>query len=934
MHHRTSGIDRMGLRAMMTNGWRVAWVMCLLLTLSTGHTPEARAGFVRTGQVQIISVDASAHPQVSAAVVVRDAFGRGVGGLKAQDVVIEEHGRVVPTEHIQITPTGEPTAIATVAIVADISALLGSQGIEEVRDDVYLLFEHLLHNADEAEVALFVPRSNALDQSLIVAPFTTDFEEALRALENTEPRNGRTDLYNAVVAAVNTSADRAIQHGGPAYVVVLSDGQDRTSIVGSGVSGANEAARLAEERHVPVFTFGYGRNRGAALMAQVADRTGGTYQPNPTEEDITAFVNTMLASARAGSYEVTYRSSLPADGAEHVLTIRVLVDNLPLTAEARYLSPRPWDSTTPQRLDMQVDARAYPEVTLWVRPVNQLRRTVPNLNASDFQLSIDGSPLTSPLEVTVESFDVHDPAAAQSVALVVDLRAEWAREMAISLLQTPTDIPMRVALFVPGLPGQSETFTHDHNAIINALNLMRADERSDVGATLLLAIAAAARDADAHTRPACVVLISDESLTPDLRVRAVAEAREQRVTISTITTNTGSGATALARLAAATGGQHAVNPDPLHLSAIAETIARDRATRYRITFQAPLLADGADHKLTLEVGGMTADASLTPFIGGDAFVHSPLTVTMQVLIFSGAALVMIIGALAPRIVSDRRLRCPSCGRVRRASWGDACLFCEIEGMERRTGRGMDVPLEGFAMQGASLAATPVRAAPSDRAISKPSTAKGQHAPANRSRTKDLRVLVQEESAPLQGDPGAPSQNDSLTSHTNGSDVAVQQDPAFKARMQSHTDFWGQLPDEERPESPVSNAGLSVTLEQHVDESSVPAVLPIFELLETPGMPVAKLRVWEAPVTLRESTHTDFWGPLPDEEDSASSDHLREDSNVDASACAQPEEDSSVDASVCAQPEAAVSHTDFWGPLPDDDASGEKQNRQSEKHQQQ
>jgi hypothetical protein len=920
MHHRTSRIDRIGLRAMTTNGWRVAWVMCLLLTLSAVHAPEARAGFVRTGQVQIMSVDASAHPQVSAAVVVRDAFGRGVEGLKAQDVVVEEHGRVVPTEHIQITPTGEPAAIATVAIVADISALLGSQEIEEVRDDVYLLFKHLLHNADEAEVALFVPRSNALDQSLIVAPFTTDFEEALRALENTEPRNGRTDLYNAVVAAVNTSADRAIQHGGPAYVVVLSDGQDRTSIVGSGVSGANEAARLAEERHVPVFTFGYGRNRGAALMAQVADRTGGTYQPNPTEEDITAFVNTMLASARAGSYEVTYRSSLPTDGAEHVLTIRVLVDNLPLTAEARYLSPRPWDSTTLQRLDMQVDARAYPEVTLWVRPVNQLRRTVPDLNASDFQLSIDGSPLTSPLKVTVESFDVHDPAAAQSVALVVDLRAEWAREMAISLLQTPTDIPMRVALFVPGLPGQSETFTHDHNAIINALNQARTDEHGDVGTTLLLAIAAAARDADAHTRPAYVVLISDESLMPDLRVRAVTEAREQRVTISTITTNTGSGATALARLAAATGGQHAVNPDPLHLSAIAETIARDRATRYRITFQAPLLADGAEHKLTLEVGGMTADTSLTPFIGGDVSVHSPLTVTVQVLIFSGAALVMIIGALAPRIVSDRRLRCPSCGRVRRASWGDACLFCEIEGMERRTGRGMDVPLEGFAMQGASLVATPVRAAPPDRAISKPSTAKGQHAPANRSRTKDLRVLVQEESAPLQGDPGTSSRNDPLPSHTNGSDVAVQQDPAFKARMRSHTDFWGQLPDEERPESPVSNAGLSVTPEHHADESSAPPVLPIFELLETPEMPVAKLRVWEAPVTLRESTHTDFWGPLTDEEVSASSDHVREDSSVDDSACAQPE--------------AAVSHTDFWGPLPDDNASGEKQNHQSAKHQQQ
>lgn len=918
MHHRTRGSYQIDVRVMMTKGWSIVWVVCLWLVLSTGTALGSHTRFVRTGQVQIISVDASAHPRITAAVVVRDAFGRGVGGLKAQDFVVEEDGRVVPTEQIQVTPTDESAAIATVAIVADISVLLGSKGIEEVRNDVYLLLRHLLHHAREAEVALFVPRSNALDQSLIVVPFTTDVEKALRALADTEPRSGRTDLYNAVVAAVNTSADRAVQHGGPAYVVVLSDGQDRTSIVGSGVSGANEAARLAEERHVPVFTFGYGRSRGAALMAQVADRTGGTYQPNPTEEDITAFANTILASARGGSYELAYQSSLPADGVEHALTLRVLVDNLPLTAESRYLSPRPWDSATPQRLDIQVDAQAYPEVTLWARPVNQLRRTVSNLNASDFQLSIDGSPLATTPEIAVESLNVHDPAAAQSVALVVDLRAKRAREMAISLLQTPTDVPMRVALFVPGLPGQPETFTHDHNAIINALNQARADERSDVGATLLLAISAAARDADVHTRPAWIVLISDEALPPDLRVRAVTEAREQRVTISTITTSTGEGAAALARLAEATGGRHVVNPDPLHISAIAELIAQDRATRYRITFQAPLIADGTDHKLTLEVGGITADAPLTPFIGGEASVRSPLTVTTQVLIFGVAALVLIIGGLAPRIVSDRRLRCPSCGKVRRASWGDACLFCEIEGTERRTGRGTDVPLEGFAMQGASLAATPLRAASPDRAISKPSSIKtnGQHASANRSRTKDLRVLVQEETPSLPDNTDAPSQNDRLPSHTNGSDVAIAQDPVLEARIQLHTDFWGKLPDEEEPETPASNAGLSVPSECDADTSSVPSVLPIFELLEPTVSPVAKLRVREAPVMLRESTHTDFWGPLPNEEGSASHDL----------SCAE----SDVGESMCAQPEAAVSHTDFWGPLPEDEASEEQRDRLSEK----
>jgi hypothetical protein len=707
-------------------------------------------------------------------------------------------------------------------------------------------------------------------------------------------------------------------------VVVLSDGQDRTSIVGSGMSGANEAARLAEERRVSVFTFGYGRRveRGAALMAQVADRTGGAYQPNPAEEDIAALVNTMLASVRTGSYELAYQSSLPADGAEHPLTIRVLVDNLPLTAEARYLSPRPWDSATLQRLDVQVDAGAYPEVVLWARPVNQLRQTVPNLNADDFQLSIDGSPLTTTLEVTVEALDIHDPAAAQSVALVVDLRAEQAREMAIALLQTPTEIPMRVALFVPGLPGQPAAFTHDHNAIINALNQARADDSSTIGATLLRAIAAAAGDADAHARPAYVVLISDEPLPADLRVRAVMEAREQRVTIATITTDAGSGAAALVRLAGATGGQHAVGPAPLRLSAIAETIAQNRATRYRITFRAPLIADGADRTLTLGVGGMTANAPLTPFIDGDASIRSPLTVTTQALIFGGIALVLIIGALAPRIVSDRRLRCSSCGRVRRASWGDACLFCEIAGMERRTGRGTDVPLEGFAMQGASLAATPMRVATPVRAISKPSAngANGQSSPADRSRTKDLRLPAQEASAPPQGDTGASVQESQPPALTNGIGSAMHQDPVVQARTQSHTDFWGPLPDEEAPEPPADNAGLPVVAEWRVDESAAPPALPIFELLESPGMPAPGLRVWEAPVALRESTHTDFWGPLPDERGSSSNDGLRDDMSVDGSACAQPE--------------PAVSHTDFWGPLPDDDAPKEKQNHRSEKRQRQ
>lgn len=921
MHWRTNVTSGTGLRS-MTQGWRVAGIVCLLLALIAGGASSARAVAVRAGQVQIANVDASAYPRVSAVVTVRDAFGRGVGGLTARDFIIEDYGRIIPTEQIEVTPINEVSAVATVAIVADLSELLGSQAIEEVRDDVYLLLTHLLYNTDDAEVALFVPRSHALDQSLNVVPFTTDFEEALRALEETEPRTGRTDLYNAVVAAVNASADRAIQRGGPAHVIVLSDGQDRTSIVGSGVTGANEAARLAEERRVPVFTFGYGRGmqRGAAVMAQVADRTGGVYQPNPTEEDIVALVNKMLSGVRTGAYELAYQSALPADGVEHKLTIRVLVDNLPLTAEARYLAPRPLDSTTPQRLDVQIDARAYPEVALLVRPVNQLRRTVPDLNADDFRLSIDGLPLTTTLNVTLEPLDVHDPAAAQSVALVVDLRAAQAREMAIALLQTPTDVPMRVALFVPGLAGQPAEFTHDRNAIINALNQARTDDGGSVGTTLLHAIDAVARDADAHARPAYVVLITDDPLSPDLRTRAVTEARNQRVTITTITTGAESDAAALARLSAATGGQHVVRPDSLRLSTVAETVAQDRATRYRITFQAPLIADGVDRPMTLGVGGKTVDVVLTPFIGGDAPIHSPLAITVQAMIFGGVALALIAGALLPRIVSDRRLRCPSCGRVRRVSWGDACLFCEIANVAGQPGRGTDVPLEGFAMQGASLAATPVRAATPARAISKPSTknANGQHPQTDRSRTKDLRVPAQEAAASPPDNMSAASHRASLPSSVNGVDVVQHQDPVATARTQSHTDFWGPLPDEEAPEPTINIADMPVASVWDADAAVAPPSLPIFEPLASPGAPAPGLPIWEGPAALRESTHTDFWGPLPGEEDSVA------DQNGAGNA----------DASACALLESTVSHTDFWGPLPDEDELKEAQTSQSKQQRKQ
>lgn len=694
----------------------------------------------------------------------------------------------------------------------------------------------------------------------------------LQTITEMSPRTGRTDFYNAVIAALNASAERADQRGGPAYVVILGDGLDRTSIVGTGTAGASESARIAEERNVQAFTLGYGRNLrdGARLLSQLADRANGTYQPDPDAQALADLAAQMQANAAGGIYRVRYTSALEANGTEYTLGVNVEATNLALTAETSFLLPRAWNPTQPVALHLQLDTQAYPEVTLLARPINQLRRTVPQLEPEDVQLMLDGESINIPFDIQAEPLDALDPAAAQSIALVVDLSSEQAsvlQRMAVGFLTEPHNIPSRAALFLPGVPTDSPEFTHDRNALINTLNQTSNDtiETGSLDATLLSAIGAVARDADTDQRPAYVVLFTDDALAPGARSQALAQAQDAGVTIHAITASDSSNIDDIARLTSTTEGTLLTNPSEAEVSNLAQTIAQDQATHYRITFQSPTLADGQARDLTLQMGGEQAETvTLIPVIPGNASISPLLSLPTQLLVFGMTALLLVASALLPPMLIKRLKRPAGAQQEPLTNPSVASLSQPVEQVA--------VPLEGFSLQGAALSQKEVGGnAVGD--LPDPSGGADAHVrpvtvPHYEPPPSETQTINGDRDNGAEPDPDLDSAAEPLPVDQAGSPDSVPTDdashvaesglpatPADYARIQTHTDFWGTLPNE-APSSPPAQE-----TEQEVPTSSLqPPPLPIFH--QPAASPSKQPRPPAENSAVREATHTDFWGPLP------------------------------------------------------------------------
>jgi len=194
-------------------------------------------------------------------VTVSDKSGALVSDLTREDFIVFDNKRQQNIVHFS-----SADAAVSVALVIDSSASMGRKFAEVTA--AALRFASLSHPEDELLVYAFNDTvRDTLRGKPITAADAADLEAALGAFR----AEGRTALYDALIAAINAVEQRSLPRR---VVIVMSDGGDNAS-------AAKLADVLDRARHsrVTVYTIGlfdpFDRDANAGVLESLAETTGG-----------------------------------------------------------------------------------------------------------------------------------------------------------------------------------------------------------------------------------------------------------------------------------------------------------------------------------------------------------------------------------------------------------------------------------------------------------------------------------------------------------------------------------------------------------------------------------------------------------------------------------------------------------------------------------
>jgi Ca-activated chloride channel family protein len=250
------------------------------------------------------SLEINERVEVSAVqvpVIVTDAHGRFVQGLKASAFTVVENG----TRQRVDTVIDESLPLELVAAV-DISASM-EPSMPQVRAAVKGLLGRL-RPADTTTLLGF-------NESVFVLT-ERESDTALRdlAVDSLVPWGG-TAFYDATVRSLDLVSQKAGRRG----VVVFSDGDDRHS-----VGRRDQSLRRIEEGQVAVYTVGFGTGTSAQFretLTAFAEASGGrAYFPKRVEDLDAAFG--AIIEELSHQYILSYVSTAPADGSWRTLQIK------------------------------------------------------------------------------------------------------------------------------------------------------------------------------------------------------------------------------------------------------------------------------------------------------------------------------------------------------------------------------------------------------------------------------------------------------------------------------------------------------------------------------------------------------------------------------------------------------------------------------------
>lgn len=294
----------------MASMTRKAFLLALLMSIIFTSAAAAEAPIT----IHLSKVDATGFPAVSVEFSAWDLNGIPLADLKPEDVFIKEDDGA---EFHPASLESDADAVLSVALVMDVSGSMTGQPLTDAKNAANRFLDKL-NSKDQAAVIAFSEGVNSdpadLDRNREVG-FSNDLTAAFNLIEGLSAGGG-TEVYNAVEKAVGMTSQL---NEGHRAVLLFTDGKNEPAEVGD----AENAIRLAREANIPIFAIGLGGEIDEAYLARLTGETGGMVRLTPHSSELSSLFNQMAALLKT-TYHMTYTSSLPADGGEHALNLRIV----------------------------------------------------------------------------------------------------------------------------------------------------------------------------------------------------------------------------------------------------------------------------------------------------------------------------------------------------------------------------------------------------------------------------------------------------------------------------------------------------------------------------------------------------------------------------------------------------------------------------------
>lgn len=295
--------------------------LALVIIVCVATLTAGLAGAQGDLTLRFTSVNSQAFPDIETTVTVVDSHGIPIQGLDASKFEASEDGVQVPLT--QVDEFINPDVTIAVMLVIDASGSMAGGPLEEAKQSAIQFIDGLGPD-DEAAVIAFGNSVNLKElDPFKEIDFTLD-KNALKNLINgitTIAGVTTTPLYDAIFKAVDMTAHHP---AGNRVVIVFTDGREGDD-QGKKVSSLSSEAPIdrAEEKDIPVFTIGLGRNADEDYLEEVAIRTGGEYESTPDALEL-AGIYQGIADRLRKQYRLKYVSKAEADGREHKVTVKAI----------------------------------------------------------------------------------------------------------------------------------------------------------------------------------------------------------------------------------------------------------------------------------------------------------------------------------------------------------------------------------------------------------------------------------------------------------------------------------------------------------------------------------------------------------------------------------------------------------------------------------